>query len=218
MYNPQSMSEVHFLSADSANTWYEKSQVVNMSLCCLTSSLYTQVNKLFSNYSHSQMCINEATHMPVCHVYYFCQANICLSLQSHTHLTLLPSWWACRSPCGHCVHSSAGTRGTLRAPECTVGPWSLGGRSRQRPRSPHGQSWPCSWSLDPGSCRIHCRSLASSQWSIFPHRTQSVFCHKIKNFFLLTDSRVVAKMLPKRLFVANTEPQIAENIFQTCHC
>lgn len=101
---------------------------------------------------------------------------------THTH-TLLPSWWACRSPCGHCVHSSAGTQGTLHAPECTVVPWSLGGRSRRRPRSPRGQNWPCSWSLDPGSCRIHCRSLVWSQWSISPRRTRSVFCHKIEIFF-----------------------------------
>ena len=93
---------------------------------------------------------------------------------THTH-TLLPSWLACRSPCDRCGHSSAGIPGTLHAPECTADPWSLGGQSRWRPRSPHAQSSPCSWSLGPGSYRSRCKPPVSSRWNISPHRTRSVF-------------------------------------------
>lgn len=152
-------------------------QVANMPPSCKTNScIISSWNYSDFAWSEKQMCTNEDTHMPVLTTKYL----------SHTHThTLLPSWLACTSPCDHYGHSSAGIQGTPHAPGCTVGPWSLGDHSRWRPRSPHGLSWPCSWSRGPGSCRSRCRSPASSRWNISPHRTRSVFVATAVKIFCL---------------------------------
>lgn len=85
-----------------------------------------------------------------------------------------PFWLACRSPCDHCEHSSAGILDTLLSPACTAVPWNRDGQNTPKPRSPHGWSSPCSWNLGPGSYHILQTPPASCLWSTSPRRTLSV--------------------------------------------
>lgn len=116
-----------------------------------------------------KLCFLTAVKSQICQI-----TSSVLFKQSRLRQRCSPCGWVCRIPCGRCGSSTSGILGTRRAPGCTAGPWSQGGRSRSRLRSPHGSSspWRDKDRLQMLPCRgaqSHVETISRFNWSELFH-------------------------------------------------
>lgn len=116
-----------------------------------------------------KLCFLTAVKSQICQI-----TSSVLFKQSRRRQRCSPCGWVCRIPCGRCGSSTSGILGTRRAPGCTAGPWSQGGRSRSRLRSPHGSSspWRDKDRLQMLPCRgaqSHVETISRFNWSELFH-------------------------------------------------